>query len=498
MSRKRKRQEQAEAARIERVRKMQASKQRSPLRWVGWVAGVALSGVFVLFVVNAFLSATPSFEQAWENPGALADCAERLELPLPSDLNTYEMPVARAVHEAFVEACEAPAEAEAVGRLGMTFHAHDMLEYAAAVYDRASGLAPGDHRWWYYRGKVAGDQGDSLLAIQCLRVATRHARDYAVGWLGLGSLYLEQSDAEQAERAFRAYVELRPDESLGYTGLAMVARLTGDDAAAYRHLQEAVRRPPPDRRVHQMLGLLERSRGLDAEARRQLDHARRLDEDVRIDDPLMADVQRLNRTIAADQERLFEAIDTERYNDALKLAEAIVDRRPEDHAAYVNLAGVYRLLKDYPAAERAARRAVELNPGAAQCHATLSAVLLDAGRDDEALEQANRAIRLDPMYPQAWSLRGRAHRSRGESAETIHALSEAVRLQPDETGDLQALVETLLAEERYEEAVVRLRQYVTLAPQDQKAREHLEMLQRVVAERASGTAPNVVASPPAD
>ena len=45
-----------------------------------------------------------------------------------------------------------PGDAAAVGRLGMTLHAHKQLNAAKACYRRASLLEPANFDWLYYLG----------------------------------------------------------------------------------------------------------------------------------------------------------------------------------------------------------------------------------------------------------------------------------------------------------------------------------------------------------
>jgi len=73
------------------------------------------------------------------------------------------------------------------------------------------------------------------------------------------------------------------------------------------------------------------------------------------------------------------------------------------------------------------RRAIELDKGLAEAHATLAFLLVSAGRSDEALTAARRAVALDPAY---WgNLFRLGHAAWG--AERLRALERAVELYPD-------------------------------------------------------------------
>jgi len=53
---------------------------------------------------------------------------------------------------------------------------------------------------------------------------------------------------------------------------------------------------------------------------------------------------------------------------------------------------------DWPAAERAIKRAIELNPGSVDVHIAYAFYLWVMGRCDEALEKVKRALELDPVH----------------------------------------------------------------------------------------------------
>ena len=73
------------------------------------------------------------------------------------------------------------------------------------------------------------------------------------------------------------------------------------------------------------------------------------------------------------------------------------------------------------------RRAIELEPDLAEAHATLSFLLVSAGRATEALVAARRAVVLEPGH---WGHHFRAgHAAWGD--ERLRALSRVMDLYPD-------------------------------------------------------------------
>jgi TolB-like protein/Tfp pilus assembly protein PilF len=107
-------------------------------------------------------------------------------------------------------------------------------------------------------------------------------------------------------------------------------------------------------------------------------------------------------------------------------------------------------LRRYDEALVAQRRAHELDPLAPVVMSDIATTLLRAGRDGEALAQAEALLALEPAFPMAHSTRGWACIRLGRHAEGLRSLAEAVRLTPDNTMFLaqqgQALATTGAAE----------------------------------------------------
>jgi predicted O-linked N-acetylglucosamine transferase (SPINDLY family) len=96
------------------------------------------------------------------------------------------------------------------------------------------------------------------------------------------------------------------------------------------------------------------------------------------------------------------------------------------------LAGAASLaLGDAAAAERAFRRAVEIDPRYADAHNNLGVALERQGRAQAALGYYAEALRLRLSYPEAHNNLGDALRALGRSRAAIDCYRQALRLRPD-------------------------------------------------------------------
>jgi tetratricopeptide (TPR) repeat protein len=85
-----------------------------------------------------------------------------------------------------------------------------------------------------------------------------------------------------------------------------------------------------------------------------------------------------------------------RYDDARRQLEAALAQAPASASILIELVRTELAAKDLDAAERYARRALEVQPSDAEAHASLGAVLSAGGRLAEAAAEFARAAEIDP------------------------------------------------------------------------------------------------------
>ena len=87
---------------------------------------------------------------------------------------------------------------------------------------------------------------------------------------------------------------------------------------------------------------------------------------------------------------------------------------------------------DLPAAERLARRSIELNPQNMWAHLTCAEIIGVRGRAEEALEEAKRGIEIDPLSPMAHGLYGIILAYiKGKEDEGRQYLLKTLAMEPD-------------------------------------------------------------------
>ncbi|NIO49398.1 MAG: protein kinase [Candidatus Aminicenantes bacterium] len=119
---------------------------------------------------------------------------------------------------------------------------------------------------------------------------------------------------------------------------------------------------------------------------------------------------------------------------------------------------------DWAGAERAFRRALELNPSLADAHRNYSWYLLLTGQMDEAVAEMKRAIEVDPLNPLWLSDLGWQYWSTGRYEEAMDAQRKALELDPNFNQGL-AVLGCLYAEKgMYTEAIAAHQKLSALHP----------------------------------
>jgi tetratricopeptide (TPR) repeat protein len=108
----------------------------------------------------------------------------------------------------YSQAMDHPTSDEAVGKLGMAFHAHDFYDEAAACYRRAEELNPNEWRWTYYVSLLDEGLGNTKAVIKGLTTVIEKQPDYPMAWFRLGNSYLKARSFQDAHHAFRQVLQL--------------------------------------------------------------------------------------------------------------------------------------------------------------------------------------------------------------------------------------------------------------------------------------------------
>ena len=129
-------------------------------------------------------------------------------------------------------------------------------------------------------------------------------------------------------------------------------------------------------------------------------------------------------------------------------------------------------------AERALRRAVELDPGSATAWTQLASAQFVHAKDDDVIASARRALSIRPDLPGPWLALGHIHKKRGNWTEALQAYDEMVALDSESALYMAWMYrgEALARLGRLEEAITSLRESVEIDPEFFEAWRYLGYL----------------------
>ncbi|HLK68455.1 MAG TPA: tetratricopeptide repeat protein [Bryobacteraceae bacterium] len=170
------------------------------------------------------------------------------DFPKLPDLRTVN-PGARALLEgADREARRRLASAEAVGKLGMAYHANLFLEQAASAYRIAARLAPNDYQWAYCQAFLQEENGNEQEQARFLQQTVRLKPDHVPALLRLADAEFKRDRLEEAAR----YYERAASAPDGHSSLQAAFGL-GRVAARRREWNQVIEHVAPLARTYPYL-----------------------------------------------------------------------------------------------------------------------------------------------------------------------------------------------------------------------------------------------------
>ncbi len=353
-----------------------------------------------------------------------------------------------------------PGLSEGFGTLGHHFHAYRLLDAAETCYGNAQRLKPGDYRWPHFLGLVRNSRGDFEAAVADYRRALELRPDDFPTLIRLGNALLELDRPEDAERRFARAQALDPEAAVSHFGLARVAAAGGDLEAAVASFERTLELQPEASAVHYPLAQVYRKLGRMDKAQEHL--GRRGDDQVRFADPLGSQVHRL-ATAAAFEIVLSLAREGSSISEEEFLGFALGQFGDVKGAIEQLQQGLQ--IERFSSGKPASGKPAEL----ARIHYVLGGLLVNDGRDQDAVEEFSSAIELDPSLVDSRIKLGNALARLERSEQATAAYGAVLAAHPDHPAALLKQAAALIGLERDAEAAPLLEKLIALEPEHSEA-----------------------------
>lgn len=332
--------------------------------------------------------------------------------------STLETRAERVETEANAKLAANPNDAEALNlraaaRMGLG-------KYAEAYEDlhRAVSLRPDNSNYQSNLGYALWKLGRIESAVDAERVALKLDDKNFTAHYQLGRFLLRVGKLEQLSEAamhLRRALELDPRQYDVRFELIAVYRALGDKAQATTQLDFLWDARPSDPRVFYVSGLL-------ATDRNDLDGAIKDFKEALHRDPTL---------FGAWQDLGVAYLNLKRWSEAVDTFAELSRLRPDaGDAAYLYALSLFNVGR-VAEAEREARRALRLNPGAVEAHTLIGVILASRGTaNSEARESLSQAVALNPNSFDARFYLGRVLYALKDYAGAAQELRAAVNLNP--------------------------------------------------------------------
>ncbi|MCA9321086.1 MAG: tetratricopeptide repeat protein, partial [Planctomycetes bacterium] len=342
--------------------------------------------------------------------------------------------------------------------MGAVLYEMGRFDEALIAAQSALALSPGQALILVNLANAQSRCGDRDTAIENYRRALESEPRMAEAWTGLAIALDERGDETSAEDAYRRAVALQPDSARLLENYVAYLQERRRHDEALQLIKSAVQRRPGDLALQRLLGVALNTAGQAEEALAALRAAHQLDRYDTLTLLALSDAYRdvgeiersietLRELVAIDQDfkpawanlggMLFRSGDSRASVVASRRALAIDEAQPE---VWFNL-GNALLDDDLDEAERAWRRALELDSGHAMSRYSLGLVAERRGQDLTAIDHYRQATELDPTFAPAWFNLGRLSERHGDHLGAVEAISKLGQVRSDTACDLALLGE---------------------------------------------------------
>lgn len=343
--------------------------------------------------------------------------------------------------------------AEAYGQLGKLYQAYELSDAAAACFLNARALDPRRFAWPYYLGYVYETEADHGKAATHFENALRIQPDNLTALLKLAQANLDLNSLESAKALFERALVIDKSSAAALAGLGKVALYKRDFSEAVQKLKAALALQPEASSIRYPLALAYRGLGELTEAEANLQKKGK--GEPKVSDPLVDELRRLRRGNPELWGRGTEAMNGNRFRDAVEAFRQLVALDPNDPDSRMYLGIALARSGHGNEAMEQFSEALRLSPGHAGAHYNLGLLLVQGGLEQQVIGHFRAAVESNPELRDAhFQLANFLMRS-GHYSEAISEYRTVIEMDP--RNGFCRLMEAM--------ALIRLKKYSTAKAQ---------------------------------
>jgi len=438
----------------------------------------------------------------------LSGCAEQTSDPAIPRVETsgMEAPV-RVLIDAVTRNLESNRQsANAWGRLGRVYHAHELYTPALACYHQAMRLDAGDFHWPYLAAHAASEF-DKDAAVPLFEQARALAPGNATVLVAQGDLLARTGRPDAAREAYLAALEADDRSSFARVGLARAALVEDDLSRARSLLERAAELAPTDGSIYPLLTRVLARLGESELAARAEWLAKIYDTPLQPRDPPLDAMRRLaanSHALASSGRALAERGDLlgaevllrrvlairpgtplelgnlatvlsrqGRHAEAMEFFAQGLAGNPDDVVLLSHQGLTQMKMGRIEAAEASLERAAALDPSYPQAQFNLGVLRFGQGRHADAITRFERSLVLDPGFTDAYLNLGSTHAALGEYEQALEPWERLRQAQPGNAGLIHNIALANARLGRLDSAIADFERAVELDPDNAASRREL-------------------------
>jgi len=327
---------------------------------------------------------------------------------------------------------------------------NNRLDDAAKLNEDFLKSNPHDVDGLIYKGQVQLRRSDAAGAVQSLQAALQNDSENAVAHYQLGIAYAQQRDPARAESEWREAVRIRPDLTEALRALGGIEVNRNEMDALSQTAQQLINAQPNSPDGYSLKGVADLAHGKYADAQHDAEQA--MQRAPQSSAPLvqLGNIQFTQKHFAQSEGFYRQALEKDptstealsglmntylaqkQADKAIAAANAQIAKAPTN-ANFYDLLGtvLFNTKKDYPAADAAFRKAVDLDKNNIDALEKLGKVQVQEGSVDQALALYQKSIKDNPREVRFYILAGELYEAKQNLDQAKQMFQQALTVSPD-------------------------------------------------------------------
>lgn len=324
------------------------------------------------------------------------------------------------------------------------------LDEAAKLNDEILRSNPRNVDALVYKGQVQLRKNDAAGAVQSLQSALHEDSDNAVAHYQLGLAYQQQHDAGRAESEWREAVRIQPSLTDAQRSLAALEISRGEIDSVLQTAQQIINTQPYSADGYLLKGIAQLASQKYPDAQQSIEEAAKRAPQSPAPDVQLGNIQLAQKHFSEAEKFYQQALDKDpsssdglsglmntyfaqkQFDKVISAAKAQIAKSP-DNSNFYDLLGtaLFNAKKDYPGAEAALRKSIELDRGNIDALEKLGKVQVLEGSSDQALALYLQSIKDNPREVRFYILAGELYEGKQNWDQAKTMYQQALSISPD-------------------------------------------------------------------